>query len=277
VSAVLGLDLRGSSICTASVGETDGRRTILWLSQTPAHEKLQFPDKVTLALALPDDAVMVKYYLMPSVSGSDIGLRLQFEMEQSLLDDAELFKFDSVRSGLTDRYLGLICRRTTIAELQNVVGIPEDASTVALARGVALGRGFRAFCKMPGGELAGVIDIAPRVLTFCLLYRGEVTALGHLKLDGYDLAEEQSVKRMAMEIKTLVAFKLASLAEMGLTIPMSSLSLSGDVTDLLVEQLAKYFPSGLQKAEVNRAALGPGLDSTHRPELFLPALGMTVI
>lgn len=277
MSAVLGIDLRGSSICTASVGETDGRTTILWLSQTPSNEKIQFPDKVTLALALPDDAVMVKYYLMPSVSGSDIGLRLQFEMEQSLLDDASLFRFDSIKSGLTDRYLGLICRKTAIEEMQKTVGIPEDASTLALSRGVALGRGFRAFCKMPGGELAGVIDIAPSNLTFCLVYRGEVTALGHLKLDGYDLADEQSVKRVAMEIKTLVAFKLASLAEIGLTIPMSSLSLSGDVNELLVDQLAKYFPSGLQRAEVTRAALGPGLDTSHRPELFLPALGMTVI
>ncbi|MBK7142203.1 MAG: hypothetical protein IPH75_09000 [bacterium] len=277
MSAILGIDLRGPTICTASVGETNGRRTILWLAQAPVSERMQYPDKVTLALAIPDDSVMVKYYQMPTVAGSDVELRLQFEMEQSLLDDADQFRFDTIRTSLPDRYLGLICRKSGLAALQQRLAISEEAPSISLARGVALARGFRAFCKVPGGELIGLVDITPDSLSLCLLYRAEIIALGHLKLEGYEPADEMSVKRLAMEIKTLVSFKLASVAEMGLSIPMSSLSLSGDFSDQLLEQIERYFPTGVHRVEVNRAALGPGLEMSNRPELFLPALGMTVI
>lgn len=277
MSAVLGIDIRGEMICTASVGEANGRNVILRLAQAPVTERMQFPDKVTLAIAVPDDSVMVKNYLMPNVAGSNIDLRLQFEMAQSLLDESDQFQFAVVKTGLPDRYLGLISRKTSIKSLGDKLAIPAESSTLPLARGAALGKGFRKFGKMPGGELLGVMDITPTKLSLCLLYRGEVTALGHLKLDEYSLTDELSLKRLAMEVKTLVSFKLATLAEMGLSLPMSSLTVTGEISDLLLEQLSRYFPSGLARGEVDRSKLGPGLDDSVRPELFFPALGLTVI
>lgn len=278
MSAVLGIDLRGDSICTVSVGETDGRTQILWLAQSPLSERMQFPDKVTLSVAVPDHLVMVKNYLMRNGGGADLDLRLQFEMEQSLLEGSELFQFDSVRTGLTDRYLGMIYRKERLASLVGKLGIAQpEGSTRYLARAAALGRGYKAFCRLGGGELQGVIDLTPTEVSLCLLYRGEVTMLGHLKLDSYDLTSEISLKRLAMEIKTTVAFKLSSLAEMGLSLPLSNLAVAGEMPDAFLEQMLRYFPSGVSRVEINRAFLADPVDTTQRPELFLPALGLAVI
>ena len=278
MSAVLGIDLRGDSICTASVGETDGHAQILWLAQSPVSERMQFPDNVALSVAVPDHLVMVKNYLMRNGGGADIDLRLQFEMEQSLLESPELFQFDNVRTGLTDRYLGMIYRKERLASLINELGIAQpEGSTRYLARAAALGRGYKSFCRLSGGELQGVIDLTSTEASLCLLYRGEVTMLGHLKLDSYDLSSEVSLKRLAMEIKTIVSFKLSSLAEMGLSLPLSNLAVAGEMPDLFIEQMLRYFPSGVSRVEINRAFLADPVDTTQRPELFLPALGLAVI
>jgi hypothetical protein len=278
VSAILGIDLRGENICTASVGESDGRTQILWLAQSPNSEKMQFPENTALGLAVPDQMVMAKNYLMRNGAGADIELRLQFEMEQSLLEDPELFQFGSVRTGLSDRFLGMIYRKERLSSLSDAMGVTaEVGSPRYLARAAALGRGYKGFCRLSGGELQGVIDIAPSDVSLCLLYRGEITMLGHLNLKGPDLDSELSLRRLAMEIKTLVSFKLASLAEMGLSLPLSNLAVAGEMPDAFIEQMARYFPSGVSRVEINRAFLADSVDSAQRPELFLPALGMTVI
>jgi hypothetical protein len=278
VSAILGIDLRGESLFTASVGETDGRTQILWLAQSPLSERMQFPDRVTLSVAVPDHLVMVKNYLMRNGGGADLDLRLQFEMEQSLLEGSELFQFDSVRTGLTDRYLGMIYRKERLAALTEQLGVlPQSELPRYLARAAALGRGYKAFCRLGGGELQGVIDLTPTEVSLCLLYRGEVTMLGYLKLDSYDMTSGVSLKRLAMEIKTIVAFKLSSLAEMGLSLPLSNLAVAGEMPDAFLEQMLRYFPSGVSRVEINRAFLADSVDTTQRPELFLPALGLAVI
>lgn len=278
MSARVGIDLRGDDLYTASVGEVDGRMQILWLARAPRSEQISYPENALLSVAVPDHLVMVKQYQMRNGAGPDIELRLQFEMEQSLLEESSLFAFDSLRTGLTDRHLGLIYRRHRLNSLADSVGMSLDpTSRNFLARSAALGQGYTAFCRMSGGELHGLIDLGETELSLCLLYRGEITLLGHLKLDRYDATSESSIRRLAMEIKTLVSFKLASLAEMGLTLPMSRLTLSGELPDALVDQLTRYFPTGLGKAEINPSFLSDSVDTSQRPELYLPALGMAVI
>ncbi len=278
MSARVGIDLRGNDLCTASVGEVDGRVQILWLARAPRSEQISYPENAQLSVAVPDHLVMVKQYQMRNGVGPDLETRLQFEMEQSLLEEGSLFAFDSLRTGLTDRHLGLIYRRERLKSLADAVGMsPELNSRNCLARSAALGRGYKAFCRTSGGELHGLIDLSETELSLCLLYRGEITLLGHLTLDTYDATSESSIRRLAMDIKTLVSFKLASLAEMGLTLPMSRLTLSGDLPDALFDQLTRYFPTGLGKAEVNPSFLSDSVDTAQRPELYLPALGMAVI
>ena len=82
-----------------------------------------------------------------------------------------------------------------------------------------LGRGYAAFAVPEGGELTALIDTNSRPVSLCFVHSGRPVAVGCLAADRFDLDGGPGRQRLAIELKTVINFKLASLFEHGLTLP----------------------------------------------------------
>lgn len=275
MSELLSLDLRDNAKFIAAVTVGDGRPMIDSLRIGTPEETID--TTAGLAVVVPDSQAMVKSLFLKNGAG-DLHMRLKFELAQSLLEPENLFLFDAFSSGIPDRFTGLIYRRERLDELRRQLGLKALTNTPRyLARAAALGVGYRSFCIMEGGDLQCVADLTRQEASLCFLYRGSIAALASMSLSGYDLNFESSLRRLAKEFKTLVNFKLAGLAEQGVTIPLSVVVLIGEpVNNQLFDMLSGFFPIGVASPRFNRAYLATTASSHLHPELFLPALGAAV-
>jgi len=100
-------------------------------------------------VCVPDQHTIVKTIRLSETGSTNLPDRLQFELIQSLLEDAALFQFDQAPSGIPERHLGFIWRKEYLTELTSKLGLTEESTSVPVsyrARSIALGRGFLAVC-----------------------------------------------------------------------------------------------------------------------------------
>lgn len=275
MTPALGIDLRANIPHRAVVSQTSGRPEIVQLAA--GADSIVADSSIELAIAIPDDLVLVKSLAMRNGSAIDLGARIRFELVHSVLEPENEFLFDSFKSGLSDRYVGLIYRRDRLEQFLQMLNIRGGLNVHRfLARAAALGRGYMTFCRPEGGELQCVADITRSEVSLCFLYRGEITSLASMRLSGYDWSSPSAPRKLARELKTLVNFKLAGLADLGITIPLSVVILTGEPVDNnLFDILSGFFPIGVASPRFNQACLGR--DALHpQPDLFLAALGAAV-
>jgi hypothetical protein len=220
----------------------------LWTAESPV-----FPDGDTVTFSVPDSRVVVKSLHLPEGQPGDLTARARFEIEQALLDDPADYESDLLPGISEHRYLALIMRRSHIANIRQEIHC-EALPATPTPRSIALARGYRAFCRTGGGDLICLADVVDNEISVAVLYRNKPAASAFLNLNGIDLTRETNCRQFAIELKTVVNFRLSALADQGVTVPLSRLLISGEsVSDTAVAMLETLFPCGVRRPEFNMA------------------------
>ena len=273
----LGLDHRGPEWRLAGVSYDAGRPQIMSLLQTGDNSLIddQLAGARAVALAVPDDQVMVKSLFLPEEEPGTVRERGLFELAAGLLEPQAHFSFEMIATAQPERFLGLIYRKRLLDQLQD--GLPLSDSCSHRMRAAALGSGYLNFCRPESGDLIAVIDLSGNPIPICLIYRKRMAALTSIS-NGFGFTTEADQRRLAIELKTIINFRLSALSEEGVTVPLSRLVLCGSfVTPGLIASFASFFPTGVTEAVVNPAFI----ESSVSPEAgsasnYLVALGLAV-
>ncbi len=279
----IGLDRRGELIYIARVEQHAGRPEVAALAQfdeahLKGHHLLADGD---LAFAVPDGEVTIKNITLPADEVENVEVKVRFEMVQSLLEDEAEFLFDSIYTGQPHRYLGVILRKSVFDTIvHDRYGFDADAVGDDLwrVRAAALGRGYLEFCQREKGDLVCLADFGDGLLSVCFVYRNSIVGLAHLELDKFNLEDDADIKRMAVEFKTIVNFKLASFFEQGMTLPLSSLLLSGNCPNAKVsETVSGFFSVEVTAPQANPAFFSDSAAPAEIPfDKYIVALGLAV-
>ncbi len=278
-----GLDLRGEKLLAASTRLESGRLIVERLETSSAiespHLSLVGGDRIRLAVS--DHHTMVKTIRLSETGSTNLNDRLQFELIQSLLEPAEMFQFDQASSGIPERYLGFIWRKEYLYELTTKLGLNEESTAEPVsyrARSIALGRGFLAVCDGRDDNLVVLVDLAGDGASLCYLYNRHVVDVAVMSLGGYDLNGDTGRRSFGVDLRTLMNYKLSTLLDSGISVPLAGLYLTGEqVDDAVIAAVQESFPVAVSIPKPREGFFGAFDDATHRAlPLYLIAIGLTV-
>jgi len=231
-------------------------------------------------LVVPDREVIVKLMLVPGTEKVHDRRLLEFELAACMLESERNFVFDAIPTGFPQQHLGLVYRRERLAQLYDRIGLwPKQrfAAGRCRARSVALGRGFMSFCQQLEDELVCLIDIAGEDGSVCLLRHGDIVNVGCFGASGLTDSDPETTRRIAIEAKTIVSFKLASLGQGAGPMPPPRLLLSGEsVSPAARDIFADYFAGEIGRPQLDMTRMTPDIQAPTNPECWLAALGAAV-
>ncbi|HUV30636.1 MAG TPA: hypothetical protein VMY05_06090 [Acidobacteriota bacterium] len=279
-TSVVGIDCRDGRLYLARVVHGGGRPEVDSLSTLSRDEISEgcIRDGDRLILSVPDNMVLVKALHLDRTDPVALDRRVYFELGRSVLEPETEFLFDALIPEDLPLQLGLIYRRERLRDLLAECGCSGQDNVGYLVRAAALGRGYLTFCRPASGELVALVDIAPSLVSICILYRRRLVCLAHLADSAGRQATDETINKLAIECRTIVNFKLAALADVGITLPLSSVVLSGaDAGERVRDVFSRRFSACVSGPEINRAfftesTAGADVD----PEQYLVALGLAV-
>lgn len=278
----IGIDDQGASICVALVRQATGRASVESLQKVTSIDisSLALPEAAEIVCSVADDLVQVKTLFVDPRSQVSIIDQAKTELSQSVLESPERYCFDAIHTGVEGQCLGFITRKKHLEEirLKGPEGVDMHAAPAAFrARGLALGLGFRSFCQASAADFVCVADFSGRAASICLLHGRNIVALARLDLADYDFRSADSTSKLAIEFKTLINFKLATLFEEGVNTPLTSLLLCGEhIRDQVVTTFGQYFPGLVSLTSLNFGYFKQTPDITQSEAgRFLVALGLT--
>jgi hypothetical protein len=278
----IGIDRRGNTFYAVEVDFDAGRPSIVRFYRgdtSPAGDEAWAGD-TSIAVTVPDDLAIVKAICPGSGQFPSVEDRLRFELGQSLLEDESVFHFLIQPTGNERRYLGAALRRHLLSELRSGYGLEEqtDADPVYQLRSFALGRGYLNFCRRESGDLIALVDLCHGRVSVCLVYRDQIVDVISLKPGEASPDAPEARDRLAVDLKTVVNFRLAGLMEAGVTVPVSSLLITGqDVDPSLIEAVRRYFKVNIGQPAFHEGCFaGQDLSDPAERALYLAALGSTV-
>jgi hypothetical protein len=152
-------------------------------------------------------------------------------MSQCLLENESEFHFDLVPTARSGRYLGIACRHSELhSSLVGRISFEESTVLTYRLRSDALFRASRTFAEPVGGELTVLADFGVDDVSLCLLYKNEPIAFGYQAPVAVS-ADDNAIRRAAIDFKTVVNFRLAMLADIGVTVPLSQVVVTGAALD----------------------------------------------
>jgi len=277
-----GIDQRGQVLFMASLREDAGRVVIDRLEGNldSLGERRDLFEGGAVGLSVPDHLVMVKRI---QIEGSFTGVledRLHFELAQSLLESENEFHFDYLALDGGYRYLGMIIRREHLAEIvdRHQLGPHHDDQRLTFQpRAVALGKGFLAFGAGQDGDLIALVDVSSTEASVCFIFQRRIVDIAFLPI-AYDPSGESAEERFAVDLKMLVNYRLSTLFESGVSVPLGRVILSGErVDDGLLDRVRNYFPVGVEQPRVQAGYISPSAEISHETlPLYLVALGLAV-
>lgn len=282
MTSLVGIDIHGDRASLALVTTDLGRPVVEELVQLPLKDlpgiALLNGAKVTLGVS--DQEVLVKNLklsLPDIISSTEAG---SFELARSLLEPASDFIFLIRPTALPEEFIGLTLRLAKLSSLIDSLGF---APTTGLSiesfqvRSLALSKAFATYCQPEPGELIGLVDLAPPAAAIVLKYKGEPISLSSMPLNRADLADESSIRQLAVQTKTLINFQISRLAADGLNVPLATLLISGQQSDdRLLAILGEQFPAGVRQPMVNPAFLSSSNEETSSVLPFLVPMGLAV-
>jgi hypothetical protein len=279
----LGIDLRGSDFLVVTTRTESGRTVIESLSRstTPPGNGLELTGDTQVTLSVPDSRVLAKTIRLETADPVPVQDRLRFELAQSLLEEEENFHFDFVATGQSGYHLGLVFRREHLAEIARRHGLETALAEGRLSfqsRAVALGRGYLAFGVGGEGELVALVDLADESASICFIYKRHIVGVASMAPAGHDLTSESGRKRLAVDLKTVLNYRQATLLNAGISVPPAGLVLCGELADDgLMQTLQPYFPSSVTQPRLHEGFFG-ALDYAAREALtrHISVLGLTV-
>ncbi|MFZ5980536.1 MAG: hypothetical protein ACOYVF_07865 [Candidatus Zixiibacteriota bacterium] len=253
----IGLDCRREFFYTARVQTGLGRPEVHALvrfkkGQLPEYQLLQESE---IYFCVPDDEVIVKKVRVSKSNIAAIEQLVEFELSRSMLDSEDNFRFSYLPVGNSDSYLGFVYRRHHLEEMTRFLGLDLSERSLTsggyLIRAAALGKGYLNFCRPVSEELVCLADINDRIVSICFLYKNRIINLGYMNLAAGAFDSDSSIRKAAIDFKTLVNFKLSALSENGVTVPLSGLVMCGDGLDTKIRTIfAEFFPVGVAAPSV---------------------------
>jgi len=278
----IGIDLRGDRLFAASVRDESGRLVVdrLEAGFGTLDEQRNLLEQGTVTLAVPDRLVMVKRIQLESSFSCSLDDRLHFELAQSLLESEDIFHFDYLPVEGENRYLGMIIRREHLAEMverYHLESLHTEHRLSFRARAVALGKGYLTFGASQDGDLTALADLAGEAASICLIYHRRIVDIAALPF-GQELLSDAGRERFAVDLKTLVNYRLSRLFEVGVSVPLGGVLLSGDgVDDDLLRVTEAYFPAGVDRPRLLDGYFSAGVERARETLLrYLVALGLAV-
>ena len=279
----IGLDLRGEKILTASTRLESGRLVVERLDEVTSTEALisSLAEGVPVRLSVPNHQTMVKTVRLSESGSISLQDRLQFELAQSLLEDADAFQFDQVSSGVPERHLGFIWRKESLNELTQRLGLSGESETRPVsyrARSIALGRGFLAVCDGRDDNLIVLADLAGESASLCYLYNRHIVDVAVMPLGGYDLNADFGRRGFGVDLRTLMNYRQSTLLDAGISVPLAGLYLTGEtVDDAMLVAVKESFPVAVSIPRPHEGFFGSLDDHTRATlPLYLTAVGLTV-
>ncbi len=276
----IGIDRRGDRLFAARVESGAGRNEIKALFRFDDFSAVspELLDGGRISLSVPDSKVIVKRLVMEP-GESELKPRIAFELCQLLMEEEKNLLVDSVDTGRSDQFLGLAIRKESFRSIaEQVLGrtINGSGEIDSRMRAAALADGFLKFCKPVGGELIGLVDVCAGETSVVFVYRGKVIDLSHIPARKIDLNSERRLEQAAIELKTLINFRLDAFFRSGISLPLSALVVIGDgIDDAARRSLANQFPVEIKAAEFNRGFLPERYSTENLPlEKYLVPLGL---
>lgn len=273
----VGIDPRGDWCYVARVVWGSGRPQVKALArfhsdQLPGHKIL------TGAVAIwgvPDSKAQIKRMAITPSGDIDAHDLAAFELAQGLLDDPSEFCLSAVPLSLEGEYLGMSVRRTTLEDFGADFG---DGDCGWQVRSVALTHGWITFGREQEGELIALIDFTPESATISIMHRRRIAATARIATSDVDLRAASGQRRLGAELRTVVDFRLDSLIEHGISVPLSGLLLCGaDMADGLTETIDGFFSVPIVTPSISPGFFPQSADLSSVPlDRYLIALGLTV-
>jgi hypothetical protein len=273
------VDVRDGLFYAARIEHHTGRQEVLELAcleygQVGDSRLLQGGD---VLVSVPDELVLVKKVSI--AAGNDIDTEARFELAQTLPEDEDQYFFDILGTGRDGRFLGLAVRRDRLNDYTGELpGVAAGTNGPAgcIMRAAALAAGYVGFCRKPGGDLICLADFVESAVSLAFLYQNATMDLCHLPVRKVDLDSSAAMEKLAIELKTLVNFKTASLFSEGITTPLSTMIVSGDcITDDAINTLKKFFAIDINHPVINTGFFSSQADLVSVPlEKYLVALGL---
>jgi hypothetical protein len=279
----VGLDCRGRSFLIAEVAE-DGRRPSisgLIVSDQPPGERFGPEDDRAVGMTISDRMATVKVVLFDHHNGLPEEDLVRFELGRALLEPEREFEMGVERTGADGRYLGVTIRRRCLADVGRAFGFGDLDARPGMhfeLRSIAIGRGYLAYCHPGEGDLVALVDLADEVASICLLYRRRVVDVASVVLASPKDTSPGWAERFAVDLKTVLNFRLANLLDAGIGVPLARLLLWGErVDDSFRGSLQSMFPIAIGEPSLNEALFANSVDAGG-PDAnrFLAALGLTV-
>jgi len=277
-----GIDLRGNRLFAASLRDESGRlivdRLVSDFGTLDVQRELQVDGTVTLAV--PDRLVMVKRIQLEASFSGSLEDRLHFELVQSLLESEDTFHFDYLPVEGENRYLAMIVRREHLAEIierYHLEWLRTERRLSFRSRSVALGKGYLTFGASQDGDLTALADLAGETASICFIYHRRIVDIAALPFS-HELLSDAGRERFAVDLKTLVNYRLSRLFEAGVSVPLGRMLLSGDgIDDDLLRVTQAYFPAGVDRPRLLDGYFSAGVEAAHETlPLYLVALGLAV-
>ena len=278
-----GVDRRDRGTFVATTGSESGRTAIQSLRQITEEtdSPADWVGNAGVRVAIPEPPAMVKSIRIAAGDEPPVEDRLRFEMSCSLLESADKFIFATQATGNDCRYLGMMLRRDRAARYCDSLGCDFESNGNRLSfqlRAIGLGLGYLTFCRKEEAELVCLTDLTSSAASICLVSGSHIVDVASLATADFDLQTEAGRERFAVDLKTIINFRQATLMEAGISVPVSSLLFAGDdVDDGFREIVGKYFPVGVKAPRMHDGFLaGLDIDDPELLTLFLVALGMAV-
>lgn len=287
-----GFDRRGDTMFAATVTMDGVRPMVISLRELPVPLSAESAaeSQVAARLTIPDREILIKHLRKPPGPAESERDRLVFELAQTLLEPESDFLFDFVENDSSEdkngRCLGFIFRRERLSEYLRHTGFnnvrldsysPGDSPRF-VSRSLALSRGYLQFCELEESVVTAVVDLQSHSASIALLKGQEVVDLAHLVLPGSTLETDRQREQLAVDLKTVVNFRLAGTNARGASAGLCSVVVLGELADdSLLEILRRYFPAGVNRPRLHRGYFDRELAQLpDHAERYLPALGLTV-
>lgn len=264
----LGIDCQGSEIYVVRVDD-DGARPVVRSFERYETIPGAFNESPYCIRSISDRDVIVKSLNITTDQPLSTDECARFELAASLLDPEQSFSFDLIETARPNRIVGLAYRKSTDSS--------SGSRSAGRMRAAALGMGYLAYGRVEPGDLLCLADIGGDAVSICFVYQRKIIHLTHLALSDTKMESERLWKNLAVELKTVVNFKLAELADIGVTVPLAKLVLSGRGDESTRELFARLFPSGVAGVRLNEAYFAPDLRNNEvSVGRYVAALGLTV-
>ncbi len=273
----VGVDPRGDWCYVARVAWGSGRPQVKALArfnsdQLTGHRIL---DDARQVLGVPDNLAQIKRVTVTPSGDIEAHELAAFELAQGLLDSPMEFCLSVVPLSVEGEYLGMSVRRATLEGLGVGSGPGNGGWQV---RSAALTCGWTTFCRDIDGELIGLVDFTPGSATIAIMHSHRIAATACIATNGADLTTRSGQRRLGAELRTVFDFRLDSLAERGISVPLSGLVLCGaDLADGLSRTIDDFFGVSLISPSVSPGFFPQSADLSAVPlDRYLVALGLTV-